>query len=222
MVENNIIIEIQKSLINWFEEEGREFPWRISKNPFHILISEKLLQQTIAREQVIKAYETLIKRYPSAEGLAKAQITDIRSIIKPLGLLYRAIELLTMAGEIEERYQGVVPNNIEELLSLTGVGDYSARAVLSFAYNKDEPIVDTNVARFLFRFLGLEGSIPQNPARSKILRKHAKALIPKGNSRNFNFAILDLCSKICKPRKPLCSKCPIQPLCEYGTSKITD
>lgn len=220
MEETSTIKNVQLSLLKWFEKEGREFPWRVSQNPYHILLSEKLLQQTLARDQVVKAYNELIYRYPNVGDLAKARILDIREIIKPLGLQYRAKELQIMAREIIEHHQGIVPSEIDELLSLTGIGDYSARAILSFAYNKDEPIVDTNVARFLFRFLGLDGSIPQNPARSKILRNYAKDFIPNGKSRNYNFALLDLCAAICKSRKPQCSVCPIQQYCDYGRRNL--
>jgi len=221
MEENSTIEYVQLSLLKWFENEGRVFPWRVSENPYHILLSEKLLQQTLARDQVVKAYNELVNRYPNVRDLAIARISDVKEVIKPLGLHYRAKELKIMAREIVEQHHGAIPSNINDLLALTGIGDYSARAILTFAYNKDEPIVDTNVARFLFRILDLEGSIPQNPARSKILRNYAKEFIPKGNSRNYNFAVLDLCSAICKSRKPKCSVCPVQQFCAYGRRNLT-
>lgn len=221
MEENSTIKNVQLALLKWFENEGREFPWRLTENPYHILLAEKLLQQTLARDQVVLAYNELINRYPNIRDLAKARISDIRGIIKPLGLHYRAKELIKMAREIVKQHQGTIPSNLSDLLALTGVGDYSARAILSFAYNKDAPIVDTNVARFLFRLLGLDGSIPQNPARSKSLRNYAREFIPKGMSRNYNFAVLDLCSAICKSKKPQCLACPIQQFCDYGKRNLT-
>lgn len=214
------IDEVQSNLITWFEKNGREFPWRETTNPFHILIAEKLLQQTIARSSVIDAYVAIITRYPTPKDLANAKIIDLQNIIKPLGLTYRANELIIMANEIHEKHGGNIPKDLNELLSLTGVGDYSARAILAFAYNEDVPIVDTNVARFIHRILGLDESIPTNPARSKKLRDYAKELLPQGKSRRFNFAVLDLCAAVCKPRNPECSICPIHNKCVFGKTII--
>jgi A/G-specific adenine glycosylase len=219
MISHQEYKKIQELLLLWFSEHGRDFPWRRSKNPYYVLIAEKLLQQTKARIQLVQAYHAIICRYPNPHALAGAKISDLQKIIKPLGLLYRASELIVMASEIIENFGGNIPENINDLLSLTGVGDYSARAVLSFAFNVDVPIVDTNVARFIHRVHGLEESVPANPARSKRLREYAASLLAQGESRIFNFAILDLCAAVCKPGNPLCVECPIQHVCEYGKTE---
>lgn len=216
MITPKDVKEIQDHLLNWFEMNSRDFPWRHTKKPYHIIIAEKLLQQTIARSYVIEAYEAIITRYPTPKDLANAKISDLQKIIKPLGLTYRANELIIMANEILEEHGGKIPKDLNDLLTLTGVGDYSARAILAFAYNEDVPIVDTNVARFIHRILGLDESIPTNPARSKKLRDYAKGLLPQGKSRKFNFAVLDLCAAVCKPRNPECFICPIKNKCGFG------
>ena len=202
--------------MKWYAENSRNYPWRKTDNAFHILIAEKLLQQTRARQAVVDAYQKITSTYQSIDELADAELGDLQRIIQPLGLLYRAAELINLASEIKDHFNYVVPNKFEELLTLTGVGEYSARAVMSFAYNQDISIVDTNVARFLHRLLGLDENIPKNPARSKRLRFYAEYMVPRGNSRNYNYSVLDLCSKICTSSKPSCSECPVQKFCKFG------
>lgn len=214
-------IEFQERLLAWFEQAHRDFPWRSESDPYTILIVEKLLQQTAARDVVVQAYERFLDRYPTPQHLAQASVPDIEEIIRPLGLGYRAKELYALAQELVARHNGEVPRNLKELLALSGVGDYIARAVLSFAFGEDVPIVDTNVARFLYRLYGIPGPLPANPARKKSLIELAGTFIPTGQSKEFNLAILDLCAQVCKPTNPICPDCPVQVYCEYGTKGET-
>lgn len=209
--------EFQNKLLAWFDEFQRDFPWRKTSNPFYILLAEKLLQQTVARHTVVSAYCELISKYPTPDSLARAEVRELEKIVQPLGFLYRAKELKFMAQELVDEHAGVIPSNLSDLLALTGVGDYSARAVLSFAFEQDVPIVDTNVARLLYRIFGINEPMPANPARKKSLINLANNLLPLGNSRKYNLAILDLCALICKPRIPICSQCPIREFCVYGS-----
>lgn len=206
---------LQDKLLAWFNESKRIFPWRNTTNPFNIIVAEKLLQQTRACEPVISAYNRLTSRYPTPAALSRAKLEDIQEIIKPLGLIFRAKHLLKMSEEIVEHHNGLVPKDLDELLQLTGIGEYCSRAVLSFAFKQNIPIVDTNVARFLHRVYGINSPTPVNPSRKKYLFEMASDLLPKGKSRNFNFAVLDLCAEICKPKKPKCFKCPIRSFCKY-------
>lgn len=208
--------QLQQKLLSWYENYKRDFPWRHTSNPYNIIIAEKLLQQTIARDSVVTAYEELITKYPLPSDLAIADIKELENIIRPLGLLYRAHELKTMARELAERHNDQVPNSLNELLALTGIGSYCARAVLSFAYGQSVSIVDSNVARFLYRLYGIDGAIPANPARSKRIISLATDLLPPDKGRDFNLAILDLCSKICRLSSPSCTECPILCYCAYG------
>jgi len=136
-------------------------------------------------------------------------------------LHYRAQEITKLAAAIETRYQGKLPKDYKELLSLPGVGEYAARAVLSFAYEENIAIIDTNVARFLFRVFGIDLPMPANPARKKFLIELATSVLPKRRSRDFNLAVLDLCAAICKPQHPVCIKCPINQVCFTGQQNLT-
>jgi A/G-specific adenine glycosylase len=144
------IEELQQSLLSWFYPNQRYFPWRESRNPYHILIAEKLLQQTSVGERVINAYISIINKYPDIKGLSNADITNLASYIMPLGLVYRAKELVHLANVIMDKYSGKIPNNYKLLIQLPGIGEYSGRAILSFAFGMDIAIVDTNVSRILF------------------------------------------------------------------------
>lgn len=209
------IADIQTQLLVWFEQNSRSFPWRETNDPYKILIAEKLLQQTAVNEKVVAAYELILDRHPTVEHLARASAKDLAPIISPLGFKYRAKELPLLAKALVRTEAGNIPHHLDALLSLPGIGDYSARAILSFGHNQDVPIVDTNIARLLYRIHGIPGSIPSNPARNKRLIDLAARLIPKSRSREFNLAALDLCASICTARRPNCAACPIGEQCEW-------
>jgi len=212
--------QFQEALLAWFREAQRAFPWRVTSDPYAILVAEKLLQQTVARHTVITAYEKILGDYPTPEHLCQADIAILEDIVHPLGFKYRAMELRGMACELVARHGGEIPRDLTKLLALPGVGDYTARAVMSFAFGDDVPVVDTNVARFLYRIYGLPGALPANPARKKQLLDLAQNLVPTGKSRDFNLAVLDLCAEICKPTNPRCVECPVQLYCVYGSSQV--
>lgn len=207
---------MQAALLSWFSQYGRAFPWRERRDPFAVLLSEKLLQQTAARPAVVAAYAELLERCPSSEALAAADVGHLEELVRPLGFLYRARELPELGRALVERHGGQVPDTLKELLALPGVGDYAARAVLSFAFGQDVPIVDTNVARWLYRLDGLAFPLPNNPARKKSLIARAGGLVPPGRAREWNYAVLDLCALVCKPGRPLCERCPVRPWCTTG------
>jgi len=208
--------KIQKILLDWFETNQRHFPWRETSNPYFILVAEKLLQQTLANDHVVNAYQEIIDAYPDLPGLAEAKRSEIRPVIKPLGFIYRARELPKLAQDIIQRFDGKIPHNLKDLKSIPGVGDYIARAVLCFGFGQAIPIVDTNVARFLYRLFGLNAPLPSNPARHRRLIAQATILIPLNKTKEFNLAILDLCAKVCTHNNPNCPECPIINYCEYG------
>jgi DNA (cytosine-5)-methyltransferase 1 len=213
--------KIQKNLLHWFKQNQRSFPWRKSRDPYRILLAEKLLQQTAATPAVVAAYTEILRSYPTLSLLSEAKPIALRRIIGRLGFAYRADELPKLAKTIVTNHKRTIPKEIKELLELPGVGDYAARAILSFAYEQDVPIVDTNIARLLHRVFGLERPLPSNPARNKRLIRMASTLIPKGQSRNFNLAALDLCASICTARKPNCVICPIREQCDWSRQNRT-
>jgi len=208
--------DFHAALLDWFESEKRDFPWRRTRDPFKILIAERLLQQTRATPAVVSAYKRLVRRYPTPARLATAQLSDLEHIIQPLGLLFRAKQLRRMANELVDRHSGGVPCSYGELMELTGVGEYCASAVLSFAFGEDAAVVDTNVGRFLYRLFDISQPFPANPSRTKWLHKAATALLPPGRSRAFNLAVLDLCAKVCAPSHPTCGVCPVHGFCRHA------
>jgi A/G-specific adenine glycosylase len=214
-------VKLQERLFDWFDREGRDFPWRSQSSPYAVLIAEKLLQQTAAIDKLAEVYNRIINTYPTPGLLAGADISALEDIIQPLGLRYRAKELRNMANELVVRHNSEVPRDLKKLIELPGVGDYAARAVLSLAFGENMPVVDTNIARFLYRMFGLKGPLPSNPARKRALTELAGRLIPKGRARKFNLALLDLCAQVCKANKPKCSECPIQTHCAYYASRST-
>lgn len=206
---------IQATLIKWFGSARRDYPWRHAQDPYAILLAERLLQQTAARECLVDAYEQLLRKYPSPTSLAQADLSELEAAIRPLGFVYRAGLLRRMAQELVDRHAGLVPQSLNELLSLTGVGDYAARAVLSFAFGQDIAVVDTNVARFLYRLYGIEGPLPANPSRKRRLIELANSLVPPGHSKDYNLAVLDLGAQVCTPKKPKCVECPVNHFCAF-------
>lgn len=209
---------VQRKLLRWFEENERSFPWRRTTNPFLVLIAEKFLQQTAATPAVVAAYEQTVRLFPTPNALALAPLRKLKTIIAPLGFHYRAVELKRLAKTIVRKHNGRVPEDFSDLIQLPGVGDYSARAVLAFAFGLDVPVVDTNVARFLHRIYGLHAPVGNNPARSRRLLQLATSLVPNGRARNFNLAVLDLCALICTHSRPNCSVCPLRRDCTFANS----
>ena len=206
----------QTQLLSWFQVHGRDFPWRSHSDPFAILLAEKILQQTAARPASVRCFQQLLSRYPTPHSMAHANIETLEQIFLPIGLFYRARELPVLARQIVERHDGAVPANLHELLALTGVGSYIARAVLSFAYHQDVGVVDTNVSRILYRVFAIAGPKPANPARKRLLLELSDSLVPSGASRQFNLAVLDLGGIICVNRQPKCRECPILDFCSLG------
>jgi DNA (cytosine-5)-methyltransferase 1 len=210
------ITSIQKELLAWFTQNGRVFPWRQTSDPYKVAVAEKLLQQTAVNDRVVYAYEVILKKHPTVKHLAAASAKELLPLIKPLGFEFRAEELPRLARAVVQENGGVFPTDLNELLALPGVGDYLARAILSFAHNADVPIVDTNVARLLYRLFGINETLPSNPARNRRLLGLADRILPQGRSKDFNLACLDLCAKICTVRKPNCEVCPLRNECTVG------
>ncbi|MEM2618865.1 MAG: hypothetical protein QXR87_04710 [Candidatus Hadarchaeales archaeon] len=206
---------IQEKLLQWFERNGRDFPWRKTKDPYRILIAEIMLQRTKA-EQVVPVYKKFIGHFPSPESLAKARTEAVRAFFSRLGLLWRADLVVRLAGELVKKFGGTPPSERKELLSLPGVGDYMADAVLSFAYGADVAVVDSNVCRVLRRIFDIR---PKGEARrDRRFRELAMRLVPHGKSREFNWAMIDFASEICTPQKPKCGKCPLRYHCSAATN----
>ncbi|MGA6829158.1 A/G-specific adenine glycosylase [Nitrospira sp. NS4] len=199
----------QQRLLKWYGEHGRDLPWRRTSDPYHILVSEVMLQQTQV-DRVIPKYHEFLDRYPSFEHLADAPVADVKKTWYPLGYNIRPERLHSIACETVERYGGRLPNDAEELLSFKGIGKYTAGAIRSFAFNEDAPILDTNVIRVLHRVFVAEGDPKTLKAR---LWELSEALIPRGKGYDFNQAIMDFGAMVCTARDPYCLLCPMKSFC---------
>jgi len=206
--------KFQKRLLRWYEEFGRDLPWRRTSDPYKILVSEVMLQQTQV-DRVIPKFHEFLGKYPTLQDLAVAHPDEVRKTWYPLGYNIRPYRLHGIACETIERYGGAIPSKAEELLSLKGIGRYTAGAIRSFAFNKDAPILDTNVMRVLHRiFIGKGEAKKQKPELWILSEK----LIPRGKGYNFNQALMDFGAMVCTARKPICLLCPMRNICLTGSS----
>lgn len=198
-------------LLAWYRRHRRDLPWRRSRNPYYIWISEVMLQQTRV-DTVIPYFNRFIERFPTTEALANAPEEDVLKLWEGLGYYSRARNLQAAVREVHERYGGVVPNTKEEISSLKGVGPYTSGAVLSIAYNVPEPAVDGNVMRVLSRYFLIEEDIMKGSTRV-LMEKLAKELIPDGAAGDFNQGLMELGALVCTPRSPHCLTCPVMEHC---------
>jgi A/G-specific adenine glycosylase len=201
----------QRRLLAWYADHGRNLPWRRTRHPYRILVSEIMLQQTQV-DRVLPKYREFLRRFPTLASLAAAQVDEVCRLWYPLGYNIRPVRLHTIARETLAHYRGRLPNDALGLRRLPGVGRYTAGAILSFAYGRDEPILDTNVRRVLGRvFVGarrlarLRGDRP--------LWDLAAALVPRGRGYDFNQALMDFGATWCTPRRPRCGACPLRRIC---------
>ncbi|MGA2468750.1 MAG: A/G-specific adenine glycosylase [Thermodesulfobacteriota bacterium] len=206
--------KIHTQLLRWFKKNGRDLPWRKTKDPYAIWVSEIMLQQTQV-DTVIPYYQKFLKSFPIVHHLAKANLSKILKVWEGLGYYSRARNLHRASKIIVNHFQGKIPNNLRDLLSLPGIGRSTAGAILSFAYNKEAPILDGNVKRVLSRLFAISGSKAKT---ERLLWGISEFLIPKGRSNPFNQALMDLGSMLCTPKDPQCPHCPLQNFCKGKAS----
>ena len=199
------------SLLEWFQRYQRSLPWRESKDPYRIWVSEIMLQQTRV-DTVIPYYHRFMEQFPSIDALADAPEEDVLKAWEGLGYYSRARNLQSAVREVKEIYGGVVPDQPEQIGSLRGVGPYTAGAILSIAYNKPEPAVDGNVMRVLSRYFLIEEDI-MKPATRKTMESLVRQLIPEGMASDFNQALMELGALVCTPKSPSCLTCPVMEQC---------
>lgn len=197
-------------LLKWYDEHGRDLPWRRTLDPYKILISEVMLQQTQV-DRVIPKYHEFVQRYPTFRELAQAPIQEVKTTWYPLGYNIRPVRLHSIARETVSRYGGVLPDNQEDLLSFKGIGRYTSGAIRSFAFNQDAPILDTNVIRVLHRVFVAAGEAGAQKAQ---LWSLSEALIPKGKGYDFNQALMDFGAMVCTARDPSCRLCTMKDFCK--------
>lgn len=198
-------------IISWYKKNGRDLPWRKTKNPYFIWLSEVILQQTRVL-QGLPYYYNFIEKYPTIKDLAAANESEILRTWQGLGYYSRARNLHQTAKYISNELNGVFPNNFKTLKMLKGIGNYTAGAIASFAFSEVVPAVDGNVIRVLSRFFEFKDPVDSEKAK-KTLFDIAKNLISTDNPADFNQAMMELGAMICTPKQPKCSICPINDLC---------
>lgn len=203
---------IREILLGWGRNHLRAYPWRETREPYHVLLAEVLLHRTRA-DQVVPVYHRILRRYPTIHDLAVAQPEDLADILRPLGLHWRVPLLLDMAREVVSRFGGDIPADPEKLITLPGIGPYIAAATSCFAFNRPEPILDTNTVRVLGRLFRLD--VRESSRRSRKFRALMAELLDRNQPRLFNLALIDFAALICTPTKPACDRCPLQSLCLY-------
>ena len=203
---------MQDKLVKWYEENKRDFPWRKDNDPYHIWISEIMLQQTTT-EAVIPYYNRFIETYKTISELSKASLDDVYKLWEGLGYYRRAKHILETAKIIEEKYNGIFPNDYDEILSLKGIGEYTAGAISSISFLKPIPAVDGNVLRIISRYEMIKDNITL-PATQKTIYKKVLKYLDNINPSSFNQGLMDLGATICRPKNPKCEICPIRKNCK--------
>jgi len=206
----------RRALLAWYGVHGRDLPWRRTSDPYHILVSEVMLQQTQV-DRVLPKYHEWLDKYPSLDALAAAPEHDVDRTWRPLGYNIRPRRLHAIARESVARYGGELPADADTLLSFKGIGAYTAGAIRSFAFGQRAAILDTNVARVLFRVFVGRGDAKAGAPTAHAMRKHlwavSEALVPRKRVFDFNQALMDLGALVCVARKPRCLVCPMKKLC---------
>ncbi len=202
----------RSQLIAWASQNLRDFPWRRTSDPYRIFVAECLLQKTDAAT-VVPIYKTFLARYPTLETLAAANVEEVAHLLQPLGLFFRAERLCQSARIILNSDGGQIPNSEKRLLQLPGIGKYSARAILANAFFEPAAVLDTNVARILERFFGLQGG--RVKSRCRVLWEAAEKAAPDIGTDKWNLTLLDLGALVCTAKNPRCAECPLREQCKF-------
>ena len=207
---------LREPLISWFVEHGRDLPWRYTREPYHVLVSEVMLQQ-IQVARAVPFYLAFLERFPTVEALAEAPIGEAIRVWGDLGRYKRVVNLHRTARVIVEEHDGEVPSDPEVLVTFPGIDPYTAGAVACFAFGRDVSFLDTNMRRVLHRlFFGPE--VPHPQAAERDLLNLAVALVPSGRGWEWNQALMELGALRCTARRPLCDTCPVAGSCRAASA----
>jgi len=201
-------MSFRRKLSAWYRTAGRDLPWRRTRDPYRVLVSEFMLQQTQV-SRVLAYYDRFLRRYPTVAALARARPRAVREAWDGLGYYRRAANLHRLAAEVVRRHAGAIPADGETLRRLPGVGPYTAGAVAAFAFEQPVPAVDTNVERVLRRVFGCR--------TARTARRTAQLLQPRDGKAawRFNQAVMELGALVCTARAPKCGECPVSELCNW-------
>src|SRR5262245_10963351 len=207
--------KIRRKLWRWFKRHGRDLPWRRTDDPYAILVSEFMLQQTTV-SAVIPYFERWMTRFPDFASLARSAEEDVLALWQCRGYYGRVDNLRQVAVTLVEQNRSKVPDSVAELRNLPGVGDYTAAAVASFAFDAVEPLIDGNIARVLARLRNWREPIDDAAGRA-FLFQTARDLLPKSGGRLHNSALMELGALVCVARNPKCRCCPLRRECAAET-----
>lgn len=206
-------------LLAWYAQHKRDLPWRRdARDPYRVWIAETLLQQTQVAT-VIPYYERFLARFPTVRALASASLDDVLKVWEGAGYYARARNLHRAAREIVARYDGEIPSTVDALLTLPGIGRYTAGALASIAFGRDAPVVDGNVTRVLCRYFKIAREPSSAPAQKELWQR-AEQLVPRGRAGEFNQALMELGATVCAPRQPQCDTCPLARGCQARRLKL--
>jgi len=210
----------RRRLLAWYSKHARDLPWRRSRNPYRVWVSEVMLQQT--QVETVKAYfQRFMQAFPTVQKLAAANEQEVLRLWEGLGYYRRARGLHAAAQQIVAEHHGRFPRDAATLQTLPGIGRYTAGAILSIAFDQREPILEANTIRLFARLIGYSGD-PTKSAGQKILWQTAEELLPRKEIANFNQALMELGSLVCKPSDPICDQCPVASLCEANAAGAQD
>lgn len=214
------VFGFHQDLLAWYDSQKRDLPWRQNRDPYRIWVSEIMLQQT--RVETVKPYyENFMAKFPTVEALADAPEEEVLKAWEGLGYYSRARNLQAAAREVKVTYGGTVPDTLDEIIKLKGIGSYTAGAILSIAYERLEPAVDGNVMRVFSRLLYMTDDIAK-PATKTKFEHVVKQTIPPGRAGDFNQALMELGATVCTPRNPQCLTCPVFDYCLARREGVQD
>ncbi len=206
--------QFQSIIFIWGSQHIINYPWRENRNPYKVLVSEILLIRTRA-SQVSPIFKEFMIKYPSLEEFLNSQSEIIKQLFSSLGLHFRARFIEAIKTKIKKDYNNEIPNNIKDLKSLKGLGNYSANAILCFGFNQRRALLDTNFIKIYKRVFNVQSKI-KTPKNDKYLWEFSEFLLPEKNFVRFNYSILDLGGIICKHRNPQCNICPLGNVCYFN------
>ena len=203
---------VRQRLLRWYQTHRRDLPWRRRPTPYRVWIAETMLQQTQVAT-VIPYYRRFLKRFPSIRSLAEAENDHVLKLWEGLGYYSRGLNLIRAARTIRSDYGGRFPRTYEGLVSLPGIGRYTAGAILSIAMRRDAPLVDGNVIRVFARMLDYAEDVTRGPVK-EVFWGVAERLLPRGRAGDFNQALMELGATVCLARTPRCDHCPVRTVCQ--------
>jgi A/G-specific adenine glycosylase len=203
---------IQSNLLTWFKQEQRDLPWRKEYDPYHVWVSEIMLQQTQVKT-ALPYHKRWLEALPTIRDVAEAEEDTILKLWEGLGYYSRARNLQKAAKAIVEEHGGIFPQNYDDIRKLPGVGPYTAGAITSIAFNQEQPIVDGNIIRLIARLLNYSENT-RLPKNVKKFWERAEKMIPQGEARNFNQGMMEFGALMCTPKNPKCGECPLQSECK--------